>query len=330
MQSHCFEVHRRGRWRPCRISSLSLLGVALLLSSLSGCGKVDERPPVEQILAAKKQAMKEFNGLTMNGLGTNGLGTNGLGTNGLGTNGLASAEFSTWFQKDPELGAEVMKYFVYCAVPTGETRTYVDMASGTIYSWRGGLGLAPDWSEGMPATVDEQQIISACLAAHANKYGAHVPISVLGRDARGEVIPYTDEELKDFRQKEACFFGNLFNGEGVFSGNDGPRMHRNHSSARFCALTDGSDFKDDDLEDDERCAPMRRIRHLKCNKLCEQDPEKKFYSTCTYKGVTYRTITTRMRKDEFFKCGDGICQYTEQCGTGDTPDNCGRDCGPCP
>ncbi|MFE8605675.1 hypothetical protein [Archangium violaceum] len=319
MQSHGFEAHRHFPFLP---------GAALLLCVLSGCGKVEERPP-EQILAARKQALEELNGLGTNGLGTNGLGTNGLGTNGLGTNGLASAEFSTWFQTNPELNAQVMKYFIFCAVPAGETRTHADPASGTTYSWMGGLGLAPDWSEGMPANMAEQQLVSACLAAHVNRYGARVPISLLGRDARGAVIPFTNEELKDFQQKEACFFGNLFNGEGVFSGDDGSRLAQNLSSARFCALTDGSDSKDDALEDDERCAPMRRIRRIKCNKLCEEDPQKKFYATCSYNGVTYRAITTRMRQTDVFKCGDRICQYTERCGTGDTPHNC-KDCGPCP
>ncbi|ATB43224.1 hypothetical protein CYFUS_008704 [Cystobacter fuscus] len=328
MRSHWFEiVHRRGGRRPGRAHSLFLLGAALQISSLSGCGSVEARPP-EQVLAARKQAVEELNGLGTNGLGTNGLGTNGLGTNGLGTNGLASAEFSTWFQTDPELNAQVMKYFVFCAVPAGATRTYADSASGTTYSWRGGLGLAPDWSEGMPANVAEQQLVSACLAAHVNMYGAHVPISLLGRDARGEVIPFTNEELKDFQEKEACFFGNLFNGEGVFASSDRGRLHKHNSSSRFCALTDDSDSKDDEQEDDARCAPMRRIRRLKCNNLCEKDPKGAFYSTCTFNGVTYRAITTRMRHDEVFKCGDGICQYTEQCGTRDTPDNC-KDCGPC-
>ncbi|WP_233261534.1 hypothetical protein [Vitiosangium sp. GDMCC 1.1324] len=290
---------------------------------------METRPAKEEILAAKMQAMEEFNGLSTNGLGTNGLSTNGLGTNGLGTNGLGTLQFSTWFQTNPQLNEEVMKYFVYCAVSAGQTRTYVDASSDTTYTWSGGLGLAPGWSEGIPATVDEQQLISACLAAHTNKYGARVPISVLGRNANGEAIPFTEQELKDYPDKEACFFGNLFNGEGVFSGSDGSPLARNNSAARFCALTDNSDIKNGEQEDDDRCAPMHRIRRLKCNKLCEQDPEKKFYSTCTYNGVTYRAITTRMRKQDVFKCGDGVCQYTEKCGTSDTPDNC-KDCGPCP
>jgi hypothetical protein len=40
-------------------------------------------------------------------------------------------------------------------------------------------------------------------------------------------------------------------------------------------------------------------------------------------------LLTRMRKDDVFKCGDGVCQYTESCGTDDDPDDC-KDRGPCP
>jgi hypothetical protein len=68
----------------------------------------------------------------------------------------------------------------------------------------------------------------------------------------------------------------------------------------------------------------------KCDKYCEKDGSKDFYEQCTYNGITYLPLTTRMRKHDVFKCGDDICQYTETCGTDDTPDNCGKDCGPCP
>jgi hypothetical protein len=310
--------------RPTR---LPLLCAAVLLSTTSACGPVT-LPEEPQELAARQQALYELNGLSPNGLAFNGLAFNGLAFNGLAFNGLAfnglsTAEFTSWFQADPATGDMVMKYLVQCAVPAGQTRGYTEPSTGTTYTWTGNLGLAPGWAQGAPATLAEQQIISACLAAHTNKFGVRVPISVLGRDARDEAIPYTEEELDTFSEKEACFFGNLFNGEGLFVGNDGRLLHHNDSSARACAR---SDEKNDDRQP---CLPIVRIKS-NCNKYCEKDESKDFYASCTYNGVTYRPITTRMSKQDVFKCGDGICQYTESCGTDDTPDNCGRDCGPCP
>ncbi|HYO52759.1 hypothetical protein [Archangium sp.] len=306
--------------------TVEVFRAVLLLSSLMACSPV-ATPEETQELAARQQALYDLNGLSPNGLAFNGLAFNGLAFNGLAFNGLAlnglsTTGFSTWFQTDPALGNMVMRYLVQCAVPAGQTRSYTT-PSGTTYTWEGVLGLAPDWANGSPATVQEQQVISACLAAHTNKFGVRVPISVLGRNARGEAIPYTQEELKDFREKEACFFGNLFNGKGVYVGNDGRLLPPNHSSARVCAR---SDEKQDERQP---CIPILRVQ-LQCDKYCEKDKAKEFYASCTYNGVTYRPLTTRMRKDDIFKCGDGVCQYTESCGTGDTPEDCGKDCGPCP
>ncbi|WP_239470183.1 hypothetical protein [Archangium violaceum] len=290
-------------------------------------------PPEEpQEIAAHQQTLYElnglspnglaFNGLAFNGLAFNGLAFNGLAFNGLAFNGLSTAEFSSWFQADPALGNMVMKYVVACALPPGETRSHTPPDSNITYTWTGNLGLAPDWANGAPASLAEQQLISACLAAHTNKFGVRVPISVLGRTGLGEAIPYTRQELEDFAEKEACFFGNLFTGEGIYVGNDGRMLHHNNSSSRACAR---SDEKEDERQP---CMPIVRVHH-KCDKYCEKDKEKDFYAQCTYKGVTYQAITTRMRKDDVFKCGDGVCQYTESCGTGDNPDDC-KDCGPCP
>ncbi|WP_158501503.1 hypothetical protein [Vitiosangium sp. GDMCC 1.1324] len=264
-----------------------------------------------------------FNGLAFNGLAFNGLAFNGLAFNGLAFNGLSTTEFSSWFQTNPTLGNMVMRYVIQCAVPAGQTRSYTHPGTGITYTWTGNLGLAPDWANGAPATLVEQQLISACLAAHTNKFGVRVPISVLGRTGRGEVIPYTKDELETFSEKEACFFGNLFTGQGLYVGNDGRMLHHNNSSARACARSDE--------EDDNRqpCIPILRVR-LRCDKYCKKDASKEFYASCTYNGITYPAITTRMSKNDVFKCGDGECQYTESCGTGDTPNSCGKDCGPCP
>jgi hypothetical protein len=46
-------------------------------------------------------------------------------------------------------------------------------------------------------------------------------------------------------------------------------------------------------------------------------------------GVVYRPLTTRNKTTSIYTCGDGVCDPTESCGTGITPDNCYLDCGLC-
>ncbi|QRK07026.1 hypothetical protein JQX13_44390 [Archangium violaceum] len=308
----------------CLRAARPLLRALLLLSLASACGPVDP-PAKSREAAARTQALDALrsspNGLAFNGLAFNGLAFNGLAFNGLAFNGLSSAEFSSWFQTAPELGDMVMKYLVQCAVPSGQTRSYTAPDTGITYTWTGNLGLAPGWSRGTAATLDEQQLISACLAAHTNKYGIHVPLSVLGPTTSGAPIPYSAEELASFPEKEGCFFGNLFTDEGVFVGNDGQPLHMTESSTRACALSSAPG------RESQPCPPIVRVEP-RCDRFCEKDATQTFYVRCTYEGISYRPLTTRISRDDIFVCGDGVCQDTESCGTGVTPNDC-SDCGPC-
>ncbi|MCY1020250.1 hypothetical protein [Pyxidicoccus sp. MSG2] len=280
----------------------------------------------------------------MNGLSFNGLSFNGLSFNGLSFNGLSSSAFTSWFDEDPTLASMVMRYVVRCAVPAGEVRSYT--AEGQTYTWPGSLGLAPGWASGVAATLREQQVVSACLAAHANKYNQHVPISVLGRRADGRAIPVTDEELKQYPWRESCFFGNLFTNEGVQVGRDKGRLKPRESSSRACsvvasrgdkedevaeALDSGDTSADDSAEDLElnrrRCAPLVYVG--RCERHCELDDSKSFYASCTWNGVKYPALTTRLDKRSLYKCGDGICQPTESCGEKNDYLTCRDDCGTC-
>jgi hypothetical protein len=297
-----------------------------LLSTTLACGPV--APEAEPLsLALQRQGIDSANGLTLNGLSanglsTNGLSTNGLSTNGLSTNGLSTHGFSSWFAQDPARSDMVMRYIVRCAVPADQVRTHTDPQTQASYLWRGELGLAPGWASGQPATLAEQQLVTACLAAHANKFGVSVIISVLGQSATGQFIPYSEGEFHQYSRKEACFFGNVFNGEGIFFGVDSPRLHDNESSPRACEL---SSVNPDQRND---CPPLTYMG--KCDKLCEPFQGEKFYERCTWNGVTYRPITTRVSKETVYSCGDGICQFTESCGRGNHYNSCEKDCGRCP
>ncbi len=304
----------------------SRLGLAVLLSVGLGCGvaTVSEEPALGQ----STQALEDPNGLATNGLATNGLATNGLATNGLATNGLATnGAFASWLNEDPEVRAELMKYVIACAAPAGEVRTYTNPATGVTYTWYGQLGLTPQWALGHPATEVEEQLVSACLAAHANPYGLHVNFSLLGRNAEGAEIGYTQQELASYNVREACFFGNLFRNQGLYAGDDRNWLRPDESTVRGCGLS-RTVFGVNPI-----CEPISRIGF--CNStICTLDPSGLYYTQCRLWGQTYRPVTTRIQASDVNVCGDGVCQVTEQCGKGRgqarTPDNCGVDCGRCP
>ncbi|WP_224245824.1 hypothetical protein [Hyalangium gracile] len=322
--THC--VGKRAAW------AVGLLGITLLGSACGGSSLSDEAEglgsmcdavlPEESSLGQHTQALEDPNGLATNGLATNGLATNGLATNGLATNGA----FATWLNADPQVRAELMKYIVACAVPAGETRTFSIPGTGVTHTWYGQVGLAPGWASGQAATELEEQLVSACLAAHANPYGLHVNFSLLGRDALGAEIPYTAQELSDYGVREACFFGNLFRNEGLYAGNDRNMLACDESSVRGCGLSRTQ------IGTNPECEPILRVGACE-HHHCTLDASGLYYSECTYNGVRYRPVTTRIQPAALHVCGDGICQATEHCGQGAgvarRPDNCGIDCGPC-
>ena len=300
-----------------RAFGLGPVSAVLMLVGASACGPLEE--PADDsapILTQSAQALEAENGLAFNGLAFNGLAFNGLAFNGLAFNGLSNTAFMSWFNADPTLANTVMKYVIGCAVPSGQTRTYTG-TSGTTYVWPGMLGLAPDWSGGKPASVKEQQLISGCLAAHVNKFGRKVPISVQGRDSRGQPVVTSQKELQEFSQREGCFFGNLFTGEGVFAGNDDRTLRGYESSVRACALESGNGG----------CDPIPQVGT--CGSRCTLDASGTFYTQCTYKGVSYAPVTTRIHTQDVYSCGDGVCQFTESCGVGLTTERCSLDCGIC-
>ncbi len=305
-----------------------MLLASLVLGAVMGCGSEEARPPQEEELGGRAQSLADSNGLVINGLVINGLSpdaltSNALVINGLGAQGLASPDFINWFNQDPARSDLEMKYIVRCAVSAGQQRSFTLPSTGVTYTWDGLLGLTQHWADGQPATVVEQQLISACLMAHVNTYGVHVPLSLLGDTESGDPI-YSDEaELAEYSTREACFFGNLFNGEGLYAGNDRNSLPPEKSTPRRCGLSQTLSGVD------SQCSPITRVGS--CEMLsCTMDPASNYYRKCTYNGIEYRVLTTRIHPSDVYTCGDGICQVGERCGTGTTADSCGLDCGPCP
>ena len=251
----------------------------------------------------------------------NGMSPNLLAIKGLNPSSLTDDHFKGWFAADPKTANALMKYIVKCSLPAGLGMEFE--YGGVDYVWPGQLGLAPHWAAGEPIPESEQQLVSACLAAHSNRYGAHVAISLLGQYADGSAMPVSDQELSTYPVTEGCFFGNLFRRDGVFSASDRPAaLTDDESSLRACAMPDRTGSGASSM-----CPPIKYAGT--CRDLCIPDPSNLYYSTCTVNGKTYRALTTRVMRSVEYTCGDGVCQVTESCGTGSSFNDCGLDCGPC-
>jgi hypothetical protein len=73
------------------------------------------------------------------------------------------------------------------------------------FSWTGALGLAPGWATA-PLDLNGQELVSACLRAHANSIGRHVATSLWARDP---IRPRNGpQELALYGVGDAMFTGN--------------------------------------------------------------------------------------------------------------------------
>jgi hypothetical protein len=142
------------------------------------------------------------NGLSGNGLSGNGLSGNGLSGNGLLMNPLKTGILSTGSMMNSTDGRTTMGYIVRCALASGKTITAKD-SGGKSYSFAGGIGVAPEWETGTCGTVCQERM-SACLLAHVNTTGAHIPIWLDSESAIGW------GQNASYPYQEGSFFGNIF------------------------------------------------------------------------------------------------------------------------
>jgi hypothetical protein len=184
-------VAQSAKWVP-PLLALVLLGCADLEGDVGADGLGDD------------EALSTDNGLpTVNGLATaNGLATvNGLCiANGLATvNGLATANGLM----TTAAGRREVEYIVRCALPPTASITKKDQY-GNSYTFTGLLGLAPGWQSGACDT-NCQESVSACLLAHVNTAGIHVPLWIVsGHPSIGW------GQDPEFPNHEGSFFGNVF------------------------------------------------------------------------------------------------------------------------
>jgi len=178
--------------------------VALLLSMTAataglGCAQMDD----EDIVSVTGAAKASTNGLSLNGLSLNGLSLNGLSLNGLSLNGLSLNGLSLNGLMTNDAGNSVAEYLVRCALPVGRSVMKQD-SHGVPHTFQGQLGLAPQWENG---TCDDacKHWISACMLAHVNTAGIHVPIFIVGQNPG---LGWGQDP--NFPNQEGTFFGDVF------------------------------------------------------------------------------------------------------------------------
>jgi hypothetical protein len=174
-----------------RIAALSLSVAAGLAGS--ACEPLAEDGQADDSAIVLSQNGLSMNGLSMNGLSMNGLSMNGLSMNGLSMNGLMSSDG----------GRKLLEYIVKCALPDGRDLMKQDQY-GNWYTLHGHLGLAPAWETGA-CDGPCKRWISACMLAHVNTAGVHIPISVVGQNA---ALGWGQDP--NYPNQEGTFFGNIF------------------------------------------------------------------------------------------------------------------------
>jgi hypothetical protein len=100
-------------------------------------------------------------------------------------------------------GRDTLAYLVKCALPGNRSITKKDQ-SGKTYTFTGALGVAPEW-ETTACSLTCQQWISACMVAHINTAGIHVPLWVVDNQSQiGWGLS------SSYPHQEGSFFGNIF------------------------------------------------------------------------------------------------------------------------
>jgi hypothetical protein len=131
-------------------------------------------------------------------------------------------------------GRNTMSYIVRCALASGKTVTAKD-GGGASYSFAGAIGVAPEWETGTCNTTCQERM-SACLLAHVNTSGVHIPIWLDGEGAIGW------GQNASYPYQEGSFFGNIFvnppkgyfcNGKDFSSGTVPGRLGVGQSNAPY-------------------------------------------------------------------------------------------------
>ena len=107
------------------------------------------------------------------------------------------------------------------------------------------------------------------------------------RLADGSAIPVTPEESAGYRFREAAFFGNLFDGSGVFVAPERDVLDPSVSTRRGCAAEFGVPGA---------CGPMAQAGVAADR--CTAGADGETYAACTVNGRTFRPVQVFLRESD--------------------------------
>jgi hypothetical protein len=144
------------------------------------------------------------NAIATNAIATNAIATNAIATNAIATNALAGQFFPPDDLRGAVTRPEVvtaledpdaqmfMSYLVSCALDPDQTLQWQSRFTSTRITWRGNLGLCPQWLTSAPSQACLESV-SACLLARNNVFGVSVPLSLRGDQSDSQPIPLAPE-----------------------------------------------------------------------------------------------------------------------------------------
>ena len=185
------------------------------MTLLSGCiGSVDpEMSADDELVGEAESAVIGENALNLNALNLNALNLNALNLNALNLNGLSLTNLAAIQNPGSSgtLARLALRYMASCALTSNQSFSFswTDLL-GTVHNevYPGLLGLAPTWTH-WPLCIEQQRMVSACLAARVNYY--EVPVVISARSVTEPLKTLTSSQEKiDYPHIEGAFWGNLF------------------------------------------------------------------------------------------------------------------------
>jgi hypothetical protein len=182
------------------------LSLAVALLAAPGCGEPSDGDGDDPETETQGEALDVDNGLkkVINGLRVN----NGLASTGNGLSVGSGLATSSGLASNSGLmtsaqGRMTASYLVRCALPPTRSIRKADQY-GNVYTFKGGVGLAPAWENGS-CNLDCQLWVSACMLSMVNTTGKSYPLWMVAET--GAVGWGLDGQ---FPYQEAAFFGNIF------------------------------------------------------------------------------------------------------------------------
>jgi hypothetical protein len=249
-----------------------LLSLALVSLSLTGCGgEIDgemDGVEVERSAVLTSNALS-LNALSLNALSLNALSLNALSLNALSLNALSLNALALNGLREP-LGRELLKYIVSCALD--DDQGFSMKIDGTRYHFPGSLGLASEWGRSWGSCDGEcQRWVSACVLARVDYAGVPRPISLRGDHRK---LKPEGGELRDYRDREAAYYGNIFN-------RDRPM---------YMCLSPGKTGNERVCGDSlENCDPIQVVGS--CDDACADEGKHRSFEDCSDKGRAGRGRT---------------------------------------